>query len=313
MLFRIVLPALAAIGFAMGLIFTFEYGAPKAAIANQLTAPPATPYEKTVSGTGLVEANTRNIAVGSHLSGIISKIIVKEGQAVKEGFPLFQLDDEAAQAEVALQQQAVVVAVAQITSAEAALADDVDQLQRAEGLKAGASISIDTLQRRRFAVKKSQAALALAKAQKIQAEAALNAAEVQFRRHTVLAPVTGRILRINIRAGEYLHAGEGSPPILMGNDRPLHLRVQIDENDLWRYGADAPAQASLRSNKDINFKLSFVRLEPYVLPKRDLSGDTSERIDTRVLEVVYAFDPGNQPVFIGQQMDVFIEAKAASD
>ena len=122
--------------------------------------------------------------------------------------------------------------------------------------------------------------------------------------------MSGRIFKINIRVGEYLNLLQSNlTPILMGNDKPLHLRVQIDENDLWRYSAEAPAEASLRSNKELHFPLKFVRVEPYVQPKRDLSGDTSERIDTRVLEVVYSFNPGDKPVFVGQQMDVFIEAK----
>jgi HlyD family secretion protein len=49
-----------------------------------------------------------------------------------------------------------------------------------------------------------------------------------------------------------------------------------------------------------------------VIPKRSLTGDSSERVDTRVLQVLYAFRPGEGekrlPVYAGQQVDVFIEA-----
>jgi len=44
-----------------------------------------------------------------------------------------------------------------------------------------------------------------------------------------------------------------------------------------------------------------------VLPKRSLTGDSQERVDTRVLQVIFAFDPGSMPVFVGQQVDVYIE------
>ena len=37
-------------------------------------------------------------------------------------------------------------------------------------------------------------------------------------------------------------------------------------------------------------KLRFVRIEPFVLPKRNLTGDSLERVDTRVLQVIYEFD-----------------------
>jgi hypothetical protein len=51
-----------------------------------------------------------------------------------------------------------------------------------------------------------------------------------------------------------------------------------------------------------------VRFEPYVVPKRSLTGDSTERVDTRVLQIIYALDPAALPVFVGQLMDVFIEA-----
>jgi hypothetical protein len=44
-----------------------------------------------------------------------------------------------------------------------------------------------------------------------------------------------------------------------------------------------------------------------VLPKRSLTGDSQERVDTRVLQIIYAFEPGALPVFVGQQVDVYID------
>jgi hypothetical protein len=44
------------------------------------------------------------------------------------------------------------------------------------------------------------------------------------------------------------------------------------------------------------------------VPKKALSGDNTERVDTRVLQVIYAIEPGQQPVYVGQQLDVFIRS-----
>jgi len=52
-----------------------------------------------------------------------------------------------------------------------------------------------------------------------------------------------------------------------------------------------------------------VPVEPYVVPKRSLTGDSTERVDTRVMQAVYSFPRGRLPVYVGQQMDVFIEVK----
>ena len=54
--------------------------------------------------------------------------------------------------------------------------------------------------------------------------------------------------------------------------------------------------------------MSFVRFEPFVLPKKSLTGDSTERVDTRVLQVIYRVDSDALALFVGQQMDVFIEA-----
>jgi hypothetical protein len=87
------------------------------------------------------------------------------------------------------------------------------------------------------------------------------------------------------------------------------VRVDVDENDAWRFQPASKAAAFVRGNRELKADLSFVRVEPYVLPKRSLTGESTERVDTRVLQVVYAFDRGVIPVYVGQQMDVFIEAK----
>lgn len=54
--------------------------------------------------------------------------------------------------------------------------------------------------------------------------------------------------------------------------------------------------------------LKFVRFEPYVVPKTSLTGESAERVDTRVLQVIFSFDCGALPITVGQQMDVFIDA-----
>jgi hypothetical protein len=56
-----------------------------------------------------------------------------------------------------------------------------------------------------------------------------------------------------------------------------------------------------------------VRVEPFVVPKKSLTGDTTERVDTRVLQVIYQFDPaGKPPLFVGQQVEVFIDVAPRS-
>ena len=97
--------------------------------------------------------------------------------------------------------------------------------------------------------------------------------------------------------------------LLLGNLDQLHVRVDIDESDIWRFDKNGKAVAYLRGNRDFKAELKLAYVEPFVVPKRSLTGDTTERVDTRVLQALYSFDRRQLTAYVGQQMDVFIETK----
>jgi hypothetical protein len=82
----------------------------------------------------------------------------------------------------------------------------------------------------------------------------------------------------------------------------------VDEHEAWRVIAGASAIAHLRGDSSRKTPLQFVRFEPYVVPKKSLTGDSTERVDRRVLQVIYRIERQDLPLFVGQQMDVFIDA-----
>jgi hypothetical protein len=55
-----------------------------------------------------------------------------------------------------------------------------------------------------------------------------------------------------------------------------------------------------------------VRVEPFVIPKKSLTGDNTERVDTRVLQVIYALEDSTAKVFVGQQVDVYVKGAEAA-
>jgi multidrug efflux pump subunit AcrA (membrane-fusion protein) len=125
---------------------------------------------------------------------------------------------------------------------------------------------------------------------------------------TVNAPIDGEVLRVNINPGEFALAGAVTQPlIVMGRTDPMHVRIDIDEADIARYRSGARAVASLRGDTVRKLRLSFVRAEPLVVPKRALSGLTTERVDTRVMQLIYAIVEDGLAILPGQQVDVLIE------
>lgn len=256
---------------------------------------PTTPFAATVAGVGVIEPRTESIAIGTNLPGIVSKVHVRAGDVVRSGQPLFAIDDRSARAQLAL-------AEAQARSAEVSLADARDQLARAERSLARQAVSEGETTRKRFAVE-------LAETRLLETRATVRQIATEIERLTVTSPLDGTVWRVNVRAGEYAQAGPlASPLLVLGDGSVLHVRVEIDQTDAYRVRPEAAAVGSLRGDGGRQAPLRFVRFEPLVQPKRALTGDGTERVDTRVLEVIYALEPDALGAFVGQQMDVFVEA-----
>jgi HlyD family secretion protein len=294
---KYIIPLIALAGVAFA-VFTVLRGDKPPPQPPPVSDAPQPHFQNFVAGSGIVEASTENISIGTQIAGIVSKIFVQIGSNVKAGDPLFTIDDRAVRAEITTRQAAVQVAEAQVAGAKY-------EFNLAETLSPGRNISVKESQRLRFALQKAEAQLA-------QAQAELKSTQTDLERLTVCAPVDGQVLQLKVHLGEFAPVAPqaaGQPPlILLGSVTPLHVRVDVDENDASRVRPAASATAYLRGNREVNTPLTFVRFEPYVVPKKSLTGDTTERVDTRVLQVIYSFDRNELPIFVGQQMDVFIEA-----
>jgi HlyD family secretion protein len=294
---KYIVPLLALASVALA-VFAVIRGDRHPPLATPVSDAPQSPYPTSVAGSGIVEASTENISVGTPIAGIVSRIFVQVGSNVKAGDPLFAMDDRSARAKLAMRRAAVRVA-------EAQLADAQHELALADGLAALHLTSIEDRERKRLGTQKAEAQMA-------QTQSELKSSETDLEQLTVRAPVDGQVLQLKVHLGEFAAtasaAGGQSPLILLGSVTPLNVRVDVDENDAWRVRAGASAIGYLRGNTKFSTPLVFVRFEPYVVPKKSLTGDSTERVDTRVLQVVFRFERGDLPIFVGQQMDVFIDA-----
>jgi HlyD family secretion protein len=228
----------------------------------------------------------------------------------------------------------VPAAEAKVVEAKAALSDAKNQYEMMAKVADARAVSQDELDRRKYAVDVANARLAqaqadlselkagawkpdldIAKADVTSAEASVKSIDTEIDRRMIHSPIDGQVLQVKIRTGEYAQTpfgGASQALMLVGDVSKFHVRVDVDENDAWRVKAGSAAIAYVRGNRDLKTQLQFVRFEPYVVPKKSLTGDSTERVDTRVLQVLYSFDPHSLPVYVGQQMDVFIDAPPIS-
>jgi multidrug resistance efflux pump len=269
----------------------------------------------------------------------------KVGDRVKKGEPLFRIDDRDLLAELKVRKAMLEAAesqlhrlvnmpraedlppaIAVVEEAHARLMDSQATYNRDLPLYQKKMIASSDFDKDKYTMLAAKAALARAEADLAklkagawkediavqrsaceQARSQIESTNIMLSRLIVRAPVDGEVLQVNVRPGQFAAMTWKEPMIVLGEVNRLHVRVDIDEIDLNRFREGMRAVATLRGRKEPRFDLEYVRIEPYVIPKKSLTGDTSERVDTRALQVLYAL-PDNAPamVYIGQQMDVFL-------
>lgn len=344
---KYLIPGLAVGGLTLA-VLTVMAGAQVPEPARPIAAPARSPFDTFIAGAGLIEASSENIAIGTPVAGIVTDIFVKVGDRVRKDDPLFQIETRSQKAELRVRESQLESALRDLAKLEQApRAEDVPPLEArvreaqsdveqarallALAVRAGDQlISEEILVTRQNRVASTQAALETAKANLAltkagtwkpeidraraavdEARARVEQTRVELERLTVRAPLDATVLQHNIRLGEYAQTGVlATPLLLLGNVDRLHIRTDVDENDAWRFQPNAKAFASVRGNSSLSTNLEFVSLEPYVVPKRSLTGESTERVDTRVMQVIYSFDRAELPIYVGQQMDVFIEVPA---
>ncbi len=303
---KYLLPFIALIGALVALVVVF-WSQKKEPIPPIPFAAAVSPYAHAVAGEGIVEPSSRNLSIGSPFSEVVTEMFVIEGDMVKEGDPLFLLDTRLYEAEAE-------TARSQIRAAIVNWENQKTQFAFYERLKDKRAVSEQQYELAYYALKEAEEQVRVAQAQ-------LGEVEANIKRSLIRAPIDGEILQVNIHLGEVApnnptassqliipYASSQYPLILMGSIDPLNIRIDIDEEDAWRYIKGAPATAFVRGNSCMSFPVQFVQIEPYIVPKASFTGQVIERIDTRVLQVLYRFERNDLPIYAGQLLDVYIEA-----
>jgi len=284
----------------------------KEPMPTPISEPPRSPYDQTVAASGIIEAVNENVRIAPPVAGLITKIFVAVGDKIKKQAPLFQLDDRDLRAQLVTREAAIPPLHAQMEEQQYRIGDLDTQWQRLKAVHDQRAVSEDDLKRTWYALEMAKRTLQRLEATVKQATAQRDEIAILLDRLTVRAPRDGTILQVNVRAGEYATLGSNEPLLLLGDTEQLQVRADVDEVNAPLVAPHAPGVASLKSMAGTTIPLTFVRIEPYVIPKKSLTGDNTERVDTRVLQIIYRFDRPPFPVYAGQQVDVFIERRTAA-
>jgi HlyD family secretion protein len=345
-----ILAAVAGCAVGVYTVSTAAFAPPNIPLVGE---PSVNPYASGIACTGLVEAGSKNIHLGPAESALVTRVMVEVGQTVKAGDALVELDSRQLASDMVRAEAALVVAragverlkasprsetipplEAQVRAIEVEVADWQDQYDRLKEAKLGDAASSSEMQRRFFQIENAKARLevvkanlalaksgswnqdiSVAEAEVARAQADVEAIRLLMERRTVRSPINGTVLKRNVEPGQYALADGRSATIVVGDLQHLNIRARVDEEDLPMLRNGAAATARVRGRAEITVPLIMLRIEPLAQPKSDLSGSTTERVDTRVLEVLFRVSgPSTPPIMLypGQLLDVFIEGSESS-
>lgn len=309
MIFRSISFYLALVGIVLAVVLVRRVSN-KPSAPGPVSPPARSPYAASLAASGLIEARGENVRIASQKPGVVAKVFVKVGDSIAAGAPLFQLNDRESRALLATKEAELDSLKAAALTRGVLLRDAEDQLQRGRKLRQAGVITEEEINQRLFAAERAKAELVSAESQVEAATAQRDLAQTTLDLLTVRAPSDGHVLQVNVRPGEFASASTTEEPLLLlntGGDDRLQVRADIDEQTAIDFTPGTSAVGAIKGRSDWTVPLRFVRVEPYVVPKRSLTGDSFERVDTRVLQVIYEFDRPTFPIYVGQQVDVFIE------
>jgi HlyD family secretion protein len=299
----------ALLGVLVGLASAYVYGrklptqAPLAVSRN--------PYPSGIYAEGIIQseqASGDDINVYPQVAGSATRVYAMPGQRVAQGAPLLAIDDS-------VQRRIVGADSAKISAALATL--HYQQDQQAVLVKQSA---IDRRAVSRLALLTAADNVDIAEENIKVAVTTRAADEALLRQYVLRAPVAGTVLRNIATVGNYLSPQgvydtytQGYDPVVVMRSQSTGLQVKayLDEILVPRLPTGRPlaAQMFIRGGGEAGIALQFVRIDPYVTPKIELSNRRQEQVDTRVLPIIFRFTPQpGAPLYPGELVDVYIGA-----
>jgi HlyD family secretion protein len=211
-----------------------------------------------VTASGKIQPK-KKVDVSADITGRITKIAVREGDFVKQGQLLLQIDPtiyqanlQQAQATMASSQAAVVQAKANKDQAERALRRTTELHTQSPNL-----VSQEQLEQAQTAFDIGESNLNAAQHQVDQARAAVQSARDNLRKTTLLAPMTGRVTRLAVEEGEVAVPSTFSKDIglllTVSDLSVIQAKVKVDETDVVRVHVGDSVEVSIDAFPDTAF------------------------------------------------------------
>lgn len=311
-----------------------------AAPANGKTA-----NEGVVAAPGRVEAVSEEVRVSSELSGRLKRVNVEEGDRVRRGDVLAELENADYRARVASAEATLALRESELRrivngsrteerreaeaarqAAKAVLENAQRETERRRNLAARGVISRDEADRFERAYRVAQAEYeqasqhfalvdadareedrSKAEANVAEARARLEEARAIYEKSLIRAPMEGVILRKMRRTGESVSTQFDSPVVTMADDSVLRVRLDVDETDVAKLRVGQRAYVTAEAYGDRKFEGKVIRVGRILGKKNVRTDEPTEHVDTKILEALVELNEGER-LPLGLRVDSFVVA-----
>jgi len=281
-----------------------------------------------VAAPGRIETASEEVAIGASVIGLLAEVNVKEGDQVRRGQVIAQIENEDYKATLAKTEaqlrlneaqllrvnngarpQERLQALADVRQAEAVLKNAAVSLQRQQTLTAAgytAQAALDQATRENIVARqKLEAAkhkfaliddpardedVAIAQAQVDVARAARDEAQAELNKTVIRSPIDGTVLRVDRHPGELISTFLDTPILLVGDTSKLNARAEVDEADIGKLRLNMPAYVTAEAFGPQRFAGHILRIGHIVGKKNVHTDEPQERTDSKVLEVLIQLD-----------------------
>ena len=210
----------------------------------------------TVSASGTIHPQ-RSVDVSANTMGRVTSLAVAEGDRVKEGDFLLEIDPTEFRSVVRALEAAVRTSQADLTLAEAS-AEKADQdLRRAKDLHEQGLVSVEQLETTHTSARVERARVDAARSRRLQQEANLDRARYDLEKVTVSAPMSGIITRLNVEEGENAIMGTLNNPgtvlLVIADLSTMEARVKVDETEVVKVTTGQSAVVEIDAFPDSSF------------------------------------------------------------
>src|SRR5262249_51181940 len=146
--------------------------------------------------------------------------------------------------------------------------------------------------------------ISIAQARVKAATAALEEARGMLQRTQIVSPIAGRVLRLRLHVGEY-HNPTAEPLVIVGDVSRLRVRVDVDERDVDRLAAGAPAYVTAPAYEPRRFTGKLVEISEHMGRRTVRVDDPKDRVDVKVLEALLELD-GAPPLVPGMRVSAYV-------